>query len=339
MESRAAYCSVPGKLMIAGEYSVLLPGGASLAMAIEDRLIVSVRQAAVDTVYSTALGLNGVAPGRIEALRFVEQALTALRTTCPLPPLEVHIEGTMGQQSGGQKLGLGSSSAVCVGLVGAGLAWAFGRSPAVEDWFALAHRAHASAQGKLGSGYDVITQIQGGVVVYRRNSARSTPKSPETESSWETLRVGMPESLFWGVLFSGLGANTRQLVQRAFSSADSSNSLEKMRRLTLQLIDTWQYGAVSEVLRQVDEAQAAFEIWADWMGGAVFPPVVRNICEVVRQQGGIPRVSGAGGGDCVLVFADDRYILERSLSQAAEIGSKPASLALAHVGAQVWCVE
>lgn len=339
MGFRNAYCSVPGKLMIGGEYSVLLPGGVSLAMAIEDRLTVSVRPGNVDMVYSSALGLDGVSPERTDALCYVKESLNALRAVYQLPPLEIHIEGTMGQLPDGNKLGLGSSSAVCVGLVGACLRWIGETVPDTTNWFELAHKAHSTAQGKLGSGYDVITQIQGGVVVYRRlNDGVDTPLW-ETPSQWQTSRAQMPKDLWWSVLFSGRGASTRRLVQQTFNHPATQSHLERMRRLTTRLVDVWQHGNVDEILHSIDETQTAFEVWGAEVGGAVFPAAVQTLCEVVRAQGAVPRISGAGGGDCILVFAPKKAILESALSCAAEFGGKPVSLSLAGVGARAWCVD
>ena len=82
---------------------------------------------------------------------------------------------------GGQpkKAGFGSSAAVVVAAIASVLDF-HGYKAGKDEIFKLATIAHYSAQGKIGSGFDVAASVYGGVFVYSRFDPEWLVKRMET---------------------------------------------------------------------------------------------------------------------------------------------------------------
>jgi phosphomevalonate kinase len=163
--------SVPGSLLLAGEYFILLPGGLGLAAAPERRI-----RASATTRTSGGLAVRGSFAGRVSewtetggepgivpgVLRFLKKEFHPR----PLPPLLVDIDSEALYGSSGNKTGLGSSAAVTVALVALVRAVAEEKLPQKDTLFQLCVEAHRFAQGGRGSGYDVAASLFGGVGIF-----------------------------------------------------------------------------------------------------------------------------------------------------------------------------
>jgi len=150
--------SVPGNLLLAGEYAVLEEGGLGAAIAVEPRLTVT---AFLDEPWAVhgRWGAEGErwSPGAPppfagQAFLYVFDRLRPQRTA----RLEIDSSAFF---DGGRKRGFGSSAALTVGLTAA-LAHLAEAAP--EDFAQLAVEAHRHAQGGRGSGYDVMASWHGG---------------------------------------------------------------------------------------------------------------------------------------------------------------------------------
>jgi phosphomevalonate kinase len=187
--------SVPGNLLLLGEYAVLEEGGLGLAAAVERRIVVTVRPA-------DALEISGSWPGGTLRWTADETAgsplVTAVTETLAaagvfadrgFPHVHIAIDSSAFFEASGRKTGLGSSAAVAAGLTAAFLAEAGKSDPGFPEAL-LALRAHRAAQGGRGSGYDVLCSWRGGTGVFRGGE---TP-------SWEarTLDPGLRLHLFQG---------------------------------------------------------------------------------------------------------------------------------------------
>src|SRR5690606_5365902 len=103
--------------------------------------------------------------------------------------LDGELELDSSELSADEKLGLGSSGAVCTAMVAAlvtpGLA--------AEEVVGLCHRAHRRFQGGVGSGSDVFASFHGGLLEVR--GARACP-------------LPLPPALEVAVLWTGRSAST-----------------------------------------------------------------------------------------------------------------------------------
>lgn len=341
--SAPAEARAPGKLMFAGEYSVLRPGGVALAAAVDAPLTVRVVEADRDRVSSEALGLARAEPSDDPRLGFVAAALAAARQVAPVPPLSVDVSGTAGQIDGrGSKLGFGSSASVTVATVAAALT-AAGHELDLGALYRLAALAHARAQGRAGSAYDVATQVWGGVVVYRpplphRWGVPTTGSLAEwLAEPWPELeahRLPWPEGLFLSACWVGRGASTRGMMARAAVGAtDAADRLEAMRLRAKDVIRGWELGSVVQILRALDAAEDAFRAWDRVTGTGAVTPEVRRAVDIARAAGLAGRTSGAGGGDCVLAFASDAGSLGAAHAAWRAEGLHPVDIALDDSGA------
>lgn len=279
--------SVPGKLMIAGEYAVLQPPALALAVAV-GRLVSW--QAASDgqgalhlrafgaessltlTAAESALGLPGFA-GRAWAAGALAWPMVGA------PSVWLDVFGAVD----GKKLGLGNSAAVTVAVLRARAALA-GATPSATVITDLARAAHRQGQAGQGSGYDVATIAQGGIVAFEPATGATAPLS------W-------PEGLAAVALYAGEPAATADALPRAQAMAPW---LPGIAKAAMNLRDVWA-GEVAGVLRALSACEAA--AWAaEPVRAALFPPSVQRAQQFLRKAGLVPRLSGAGGGDCVLGF-------------------------------------
>ncbi|MBU0550954.1 hypothetical protein KKB55_18880 [Myxococcota bacterium] len=281
--------SAPGKLMIAGEYAALRPGGVALALAVARRLRVTLTPAPSLRVTSALLGLDAAPWPTGDP--FIDAALVAC------PPAHIEISSSL-STPGAPKGGLGSSAALVVALVGAAHAR---RGEAVDPLQVLegALAAHLKAQGFRGSGYDVLTCALGGLV------ASPCPDPPRADRARRgegplaqgAARLPWPIGVYVGRVQSDQAADTRALIQRA-KGADPT----PLAAASAALLD-------GLTLARIDAAQRAFEAWDAAHRLGLMTPDLQALCASARAAGLVPRVSGAGGGDSLLLFSHDEGAL------------------------------
>jgi len=157
--------TVPGNILLLGEYAVLEEGGLGLAMAVDTRVRLEASPAEsllIETAWSgRAISWTTARPEESPLVNAaVEEVSEWLGRACAA---RVHLDSSGFFSPGGRKTGLGSSAAVSVALVCGLLSTAGERSAARgPEAPSLALRAHRRAQGGKGSGYDILTSFHGG---------------------------------------------------------------------------------------------------------------------------------------------------------------------------------
>ena len=172
--------SVPGNLLLMGEYAVLEEGGLGVTIAV-DRRITALLSTSPRLTLSGSWGSQRVVwPGEVGDTLLdciVRSAAHVLQVQpellCDLP-LSVVVDSTPFYGKGGDKSGFGSSAAVAAALshaillgVDAYFAPAKGfPSPGgslLDRTFTAALNGHRAFQGGRGSGYDVAASVYGGI--------------------------------------------------------------------------------------------------------------------------------------------------------------------------------
>lgn len=167
--------SVPGNLLVAGEYLVLREGGPGLALAVEPRLRAEAAPAPRWKV-AVLMGSGGAAWSPVDddtrANRFLWSLLEAVERAArargfEARPLEFELDSRDFSRPDGRKAGFGSSAAAAVafcllagraaGLDGDALG-AFALESALDG--------HRAAQGGRGSGYDIHASFHGGAGLF-----------------------------------------------------------------------------------------------------------------------------------------------------------------------------
>lgn len=166
--------TVPGNLLLAGEYAVLEEGGLGAAVAVEPRLTVTVFPSDRWDLVGRWTGggeqwdPEGGAPPTFAGLVFLK-ALELLesrgdqrgrRWTNLTKPARIEVDSSGFFDAQGRKKGYGSSAALAVGITAA-LA-RLGERDDGPSAHQVAVAAHRHAQGGAGSGYDVTVSWFGG---------------------------------------------------------------------------------------------------------------------------------------------------------------------------------
>jgi len=299
----------PGKLMLAGEYSVLGPGGLALAVALAQGVEVVAEPAARWELGRQETGCRWQEGEPVpDALRFLEAgwraACVALGEARPRPHrlLSRHV-GEVG--GGAAKPGIGGSASACVAAAAAvfGLS---GRSltTARRELLEVSLAAHAAAQGGRGSGYDVATAVHGGLLGWRPGSGVGGPgvASPLT---WPAGLAALAGS-------SGRSASTVELLGRVAARLDPLDVEADYAALGVPvqaLADALGRGEVAAVLAAVRCCQALLVDWDRRRGLGLVTPELAELVALAEAAGAAAKISGAGGGDSVLALAARAEVL------------------------------
>jgi phosphomevalonate kinase len=172
--------TVPGNILVLGEYAVLEEGGLGFAVAVETRVRLEAEASSTLVVEGTWPGSSvSWTPDRRGTSPLVESAVDVVSRLLGRPVhAKVRVDSSAFFTSDGRKTGLGSSAAVSVALV-CGLLRAAGDAEVpMADTCGLALEAHRLAQGGRGSGYDVVTSFHGGSGLFRGGAAPSWDPCP-----------------------------------------------------------------------------------------------------------------------------------------------------------------
>lgn len=275
--------SAPAKVMLFGEYAVL-EGHRAVAMCLDRRISCRVERG------GGRLAVR--APGVFEpAIDLPAAALDS--AVCPDPRLEL-LWPLLRRHSDSTGLcldfsaefpptwGLGSSSAS--GLAAA--AALSGPTPAIFGEVLAAQRA---LQGQA-SGYDVATQLLGGFVLYRGGP---TPKME---------RLDVPE-MDWLLAWTGTKVATGPMIGKVRERFPSGHAIYSrigaLSESAIALLCGGQRRALGEALNEGHALLAELGAVPDALGDRV-----RGLQQAPSVYGA--RMTGAGGGDSVLLLVEDR---------------------------------
>jgi len=325
--------SAPGKLVIAGEYAVL-HGGAALAIAVGCRARASVvtaedwslRIANTGRSYGFSLSDGAViwdedpgADGSIlaAAIAVLTEHGAGLTAAGPLA-IELCSREFFRQ---GEKLGLGSSAAVTVALSGC-LQHLLSGSTSLD----LALRVHRSHQRGQGSGIDVVTSYQGGVVALREDGQISN--------------VDWPAGLHILPVWTGRAASTPQMLAQLADFAVANPG--EHNRLIGGLATTagaaryaCDGGDVPALLAWLDEYGMRLRELDEATSLGIWSQEHSELAQLAADIGVIYKPSGAGGGDFGLAFTADPDAGQRFTAACAQAGYEKSALELAAPGLSV----
>lgn len=162
--------SVPGNLLLMGEYTILEERGLGLAIAINKRAFFSFKKSDSWRFFSKKKEMDDFS--LIENRNdFVFKMFAYLNQNCFFNPesfaYDVYIDTSNFFFNDGTKKGFGSSAVVAIGIV-CGLFFIYNATNVVEksEIFKYCLEAYRHSQGGIGSGYDIATSIFGGVVEF-----------------------------------------------------------------------------------------------------------------------------------------------------------------------------
>ncbi len=313
-----AHSSAPAKLVLTGEYAVLA-GAPALVLAVNARVQVRLAPSTEIDWHCQSLGHQGASRHSLAVLcngpalaatdpawlcqHLLQQAPATLTTALP-PNLALTLDSSA-LFAQGQKLGLGSSAALCVALALALASLAGTRADL--DW-PLA--AHSAAQGGQGSGLDVASAWHGGLIRFQR--------STKLRISPAQLPAGL--QLCW--VYAGHPTSTPNQLSRfqAWRSGHSQAlppALELLAHQAGRLADL-----ISDPIQFMAELPAyvrALERMDLAASLGIFGPAHRQLAALAATLGLVYKPCGAGGGDIGVALGLDPMALTRfrQLAQAA----------------------
>lgn len=293
----------PGKMMLAGEYSVLHPQGLALAVAIDATIEVKLMPHPKWQIERPELGIRwteDLAEKPSDALHFMYHALLESRADSTSAKLLARDTHTLG--SGAEKRGIGGSASISVATCAA-LALHRNENSTLDlnNVFREAIAAHSRAQNKEGSGYDIATIVHGGLVHFHQGN----PPTIETSS--------FPENLHIICAYSGQPASTQRFLEK-FNNR-KKDSAEKMNRQLAQLSAPVKRLSRILISSENKDEKLLFEIvssahrrvleWDNAHGFGIFTPEILALLTSAHKAGVAAKIAGAGGGDSVYAISND----------------------------------
>lgn len=325
--------SAPGKLFIAGEYAVVEPGYPAVLIAV-DRFVTVTLEATSGhgRLMSDQFGHLPVAWRRdggrlvidrdqrpfdyvLSAIRVVESF--AAETGRRLDFYDLAIRSELDDRSG-RKFGLGSSAAVTVATVSA-LDRFYGLE--LDDLSRLKLALLATiGVNPLASGGDVAASLYGGWIAFSSPDREWVARrSTETDiasvvaEDWPGLSVRRLTPLTGARLvvgWTGEPASTAQLVDGIQGRKQQEDShyeafLEDSRACVEALVAAFDADDLVGAQKQLHRARRLLVRLGVSAGIPIETPDLTLLCDSAEFVGAAAKSSGAGGGDCGIVLADE----------------------------------
>ena len=344
--------TAPGKLVLLGEYAVLL-GHPALVMAANRRASVEILNrkegpSSVDAPEVDAIGLSfevagdGVvdwhssdhsAIGRLQLFSHVLRELADDIDYARLGPFAVMLSTSefFAGDEGGSKLGLGSSAALTVALASA-LVRLAGEERLLKpaaSWLTRLLGIHASFQGGLGSGVDVAAALKGGLVEYRKKD--DVP---------EVAKLEMPPEIGLLCIWSGRSAATSEFLARLYTwrrenEGDFDRQIAALGRIAREGIDAVRAGNGARLCEVVGAYGAALAGLGAASGLDILSAEHAQIRALADSIGVAYKPCGAGGGDIGVAVATDPDKLSHLKKRLAEMGVRTLPVRLDPGGLRV----
>jgi len=300
------FASAPGKAVLSGEYAVL-HGAPAICMAVNHRATVRITRLdrAWNSVsapgYSSVEGRFVAAGSSLEWLqgedeyKLVDAAWRSV-DNCGLA-IELDTQAFHDEVSGA-KLGLGSSAALTVALT-----VALGQS---SDVFSEALSVHRRFQSGVGSGVDIAASVQGGLLEYRMQGAR-------------TAELRWPAGLDYRLIWTGVPASTAGKLEQ-FHRAGPKPSRDALVSAAAGMVDAWRSasGVLAELPAYVETLRQFSEDYNLGIFGAGHDKLVAS----ALKAGLVYKPCGAGGGDIGILFGAHGEQLDEFLAGQLQFGCR-----------------
>ena len=299
--------SAPGKLVLLGEYAVL-EGAPALVLAVDRRARVRLVDAGGDCweITSPTFGLQArlrlqdghatwvdAAPPELE---WIATLLARLRRAQDLPPCRIELDSDafhLDHEGAREKLGLGSSAALTVALLGA-LRAAAGVAPPTLD---AAIEAHRAIQHGHGSGIDIAASLTGGLSCFRLEGDAA-----------EAAPIAFPKALGWVCVYSGHPASTGAMLAtvsawREREPTAFKQHMHELATISSRGIDAMAANDAAAFLSSVHDYAMALARFGEAAGTDIASRGHRAIAAIATACGCVYKSCGAGGGDVGVTFA------------------------------------
>lgn len=337
----------PGKLILAGEWSVLEPNHSCVVLAINKYVTVTITHSNTITVTTKDSNIKK------EKLRFAQYAVEITlqylaAQHIPITPCAIIIDSEISKiklkDGSYSKIGLGSSSATVVGIVSAILKFHKRDIDTLKTKkiiFKLSAIAHYIGQGNVGSCADIAACTYKQPVIYKRFDTdwfeKNITQYKTTEvinQKWPGLQITpirLPKELILCAGFVGYGASTKELIPKVLK-LKKNNATEYNRtlfsinnvveHLILQLQSQSSQTNQEQILRLIKKNKTLLK--------QLYPQLetyeLNKLISVANKLGAAAKFSGAGGGDCGIAICFDKNIAEKIKTEWSENNIYPLDI-------------
>ena len=331
----------PGKLYVAGEYAVVIPGNTAILVAVDRFMTVTVtphsdrKSEFAGTLTSDATDGNTVSwylfdgsvamdatyAHRTEHLRSALGVVGRYLTehNCTATAFDIDVTSTMTSPTG-VKLGLGSSGAITVAVIAAVLIH-HGFAVVAREVYRLAMVATATIDS-TASGGDLAAAAYGGWIHYTspdrvalRDAYRAGRKVSDiiVDDTWpdrHVVHVPAPDPLVLQVGWTGTPASTTEQVGQlryiSHIGEQSASPLATFAAASTDLVSGMKDAMLDHnaelFAAHVGHARSLLNGLERTAGISIETPRLRALCESAEMAGAAAKSSGAGGGDCGVAF-------------------------------------
>ena len=256
--------------MVAGEYSVLIPGQRALLLPTEHAWRFAAERAAVAEFSSdawtgpvSAANLDPETQAHVRSAYLYGSRLLSLYQRRPIPH-RISIQGPKLTWAQGAK-GLGSSSAVVTGVLKTMLK-VHGLELLPDRLFKVSWLAHAHAQGQVGSGCDLAVQIAAGPVLFTSLDRSVTMLTPPEQLWLDALETPWDHRIDAVTVPFGLQVALAPLAQTVTTAAHIARfdalprevlEITALARANQIVIDAWMRADVLGLVSGIKVYQAA----------------------------------------------------------------------------------
>lgn len=323
--------SAPGKLVLLGEYAVLV-GVPALVLAINRRAQATLTPASGEAweIVSPTLDLEAhfrLRQGGIEwtsgtppaELAWVTSLFEQVPQLDSLAPCRVELDtSTFYLDDGGVrvKLGLGSSAALTVALLGALHQYAELPAPTLAESIDV----HRAIQHGRGSGIDIAASLCGGLSRFQLDSG-----VPSCTPAW------LPSGLHWRCIYTGRATSTREMLEiiNRWRQHERPSFTRRMRELatiskrSVDAVVTRDAHAFLSTVRGFGQSLVRF---GEAAGADIVSREHRAIGALAASYGCVYKSCGAGGGDAGITFGMSERQLGKFAAHAEQAGFRVIEL-------------
>jgi len=298
--------SAPGKLLLMGDHAVVY-GHPCLVTAIDKRVYATVtildeRLFQLESpdigVHGYSKPLNNLGHDMQKEVRFAE---TAVRNFYDIHP-QKHGVRIVIKSDFSSRYGFGSSSATVVAVL-VSLAFCFKVNIPQRDMFALAHKTVLDVQG-TGSGFDVAAAIYGGTLCF--------------VTAGRVIEPLRHKAIPMVVGYTGVKADTATLVDLVAQKRKKETvKVDRIFEAVTQLVDEAKDRVTEGDFERVGKLMDFNQEYLRDLG--ISSEKLESLISAAKKAGAFgAKLSGAGGGDCMIALHPDGVQGKLSIEKAIQ---------------------
>ena len=352
--------SAPGKLFISGEWAVLEPKNPAIVVAVKKRIFAKISDSQDKKIH---LSLKNYCLKDIEA-DFQKNRLRFLKKLKPeeekvLAFAKKAIEVSLGYlekwrsfklelwAGNKEKIGFGFSAASSVAIIAALLK--FNKEKLEKERvFKLAALSHFLAQGKLGSGADIVASVYGGCLACHGIDVNWLKKQVKKEKNlrkivkrpWPNFyveKLNLPKELKLLVGWTGRPSSTPELIKKIKRWQKRAPKTYKkiisgISRITKKMILSFRKKNKKQILNLIKENEKYLKELGRASGTEIETKKLKSLSEIAERFGGAGKITGAGGGDCGICLVSSQRSADKIKKEWKKNGIIALKIKIDHSG-------